>query len=151
MAAASGTIRAMIEIDKHTAISEDELVVTVSRSSGPGGQNVNKLNTRVTLFLDVANSVCLSDRQKARLRAALSTRMNKHGVLRVVSQKHRTQEGNRRAALERLQGLLAEALKPKPVRRKTRVPAGAKERRLKEKKQRSLLKQQRTGRGWPKE
>ena len=105
----------------------------------------------MTLFLDVANSVCLSDRQKDRIRAALSTRMNKHGVLRVVSQKHRTQEGNRRAALERLQGLLAEALKPKPVRIKTRVPAGAKERRLKEKKQRSLLKQQRTGRGWPNE
>jgi len=138
----------MIQIDRHTAISEDELVVKVSRSSGPGGQNVNKLNTRVTLFLDVADSANLSDRQKARLREALSTRMNKRGVLRVVSQKHRTQEGNRRAALERLQELLAEALKPRPVRKKTKVPAGARERRLKEKKQRSRLKQQRAGRDW---
>ena len=139
----------MIEIDRRTAISEEELLFKVSRSSGPGGQNVNKLNTRVTLFLDVAHSPNLSDRQKMRLRSALSTRMDKHGVLRVVSQKHRTQEGNRRAALERLRELLAEALKPKPIRKKTKVPAGARERRLREKKHRGVLKQQRGKPDWP--
>jgi ribosome-associated protein len=139
----------MIEINRYTALSEEELLFKASRSSGPGGQNVNKLNTRITLFLDVANSPNLSDRQKMRLRTALSTRMDKHGVLRVVSQKHRTQEGNRRAALERLQGLLAEALKPEPVRKKTKVPVGARERRLREKKRRGALKQQRGTRDWP--
>jgi len=139
----------MIEINRYTTLSEGELLFKASRSSGPGGQNVNKLNTRVTLFLDVANSPNLSDRQKMRLRTALSTRMDKHGVLRVVSQKHRTQEGNRRAALERLQGLLAEALKPRPIRKKTKIPAGAREKRLREKKRRGVLKQQRGKRDWP--
>lgn len=141
----------MIEINRHTTISEEELVFKVSRSSGPGGQNVNKLNTRVTVFLDVANSLSLSDRQKQRLRQVLATRMDKHGVLRVVSQKHRTQEGNRRAARERLCELMADALTPKPVRKKTRVPAGARKRRLQEKKRRSVLKQQRSKRDWPEE
>lgn len=139
----------MIEINRYTALSEEELLFKASRSGGPGGQNVNKLNTRVTLFLDVANSPNLSDRQKMRLRTALSTRVDKHGVLRVVSQKHRTQEGNRRAALERLQQLVAEALKPDPVRKKTKIPAGARERRLREKKRRGALKQQRGKRDWP--
>lgn len=143
----SGAYR-MIEINRYTAISEEELVFKASRSSGPGGQNVNKLNTRVTVFLDVAGSPNLSDWQKQRLRQALPTRMDKRGVLRVVSQKHRTQEGNRRAALERLVELMAEALAPKPVRKKTRVPAGARKRRLQEKKRRGVLKQQRGKRDW---
>ncbi|MHC4519243.1 MAG: alternative ribosome rescue aminoacyl-tRNA hydrolase ArfB, partial [Planctomycetota bacterium] len=138
----------MIQVDGHTAISEDELVFKASRSSGPGGQNVNKLNTRVTLFLDVATSAGFSDIQKERIRTALSTRVDKHGVLRVVSQKHRTQEANRRAAIERLRELLAEALKPQPVRKKTKVPARARERRLKDKKHRSALKSQRTKKDW---
>ena len=144
-----GTIAAMIEIDRHTSIPESELTCKVSRSGGPGGQNVNKLNTRVTLFLDVGGSPSLSEAQKRRLRQALATRMDKHGVLRVVSQKHRTQEANRRAAVERLTELMAEALKPKPVRKKTKVPTGAKERRLQEKKRRSSLKQQRSKPNWP--
>jgi ribosome-associated protein len=139
---------AMIQIDGHTILSEDELVVKVSRSSGPGGQNVNKVNTRVTLLLDVAASTSFSDAQKRRIREALATRIDKCGVLRVVSQKHRTQEANRRAALERLCELLGEALKPKPVRRKTRVPARAREQRLKDKKHRSVLKNQRTNKDW---
>jgi len=142
---------AVIQIDGHTSISEDELVAKVSRSGGPGGQNVNKLNTRVTLFLDVANSDNFTDAQKRRIRTTLSTRVDKHGVLRVVSQKHRTQEANRRAALERLCELLAEALKPRPVRKKTKVPARARRQRLKDKKHRSAIKNQRTTKDWEKE
>jgi len=138
----------MIAIDKNTSISADELVFKVSRSGGPGGQNVNKVNTRVTVFWDVVHSPDLSQGQKRRIRTALATRMDKHGVLRVVSQKHRTQEANRRAALERLEELVSEALKPKPVRKKTKVPPSARRKRLKEKKQRSLLKQQRAGKDW---
>jgi len=134
---------AMIEIKKGIFISEDELVFKFSRSSGPGGQNVNKVNTRVTLFFDVPNCEGLSGIQKQRILKRLATRANKNGVVRVVSQRHRTQKANRQAALERLVELLTEAIKTKPVRKKTKIPTSAKLRRLEEKKRRSLLKRQR--------
>lgn len=133
----------MIEITKDTFIDEDELVFRASRSGGPGGQNVNKVNTRVTLFFDVAGCEVLSDIQKQRILARLSTRADKNGIIRVVSQKFRTQKANRRAAVERLQELLRTALKTKPVRKKTKVPERARLRRLEEKKRRSILKRQR--------
>jgi ribosome-associated protein len=134
----------MIEISGDTFIKEDELVFKVSRSSGPGGQNVNKLNTRVTLLFDVANCGSLSDTQKQRILALLASRADKNGVLRIVSQKFRTQRANRRAAVERLQQLLIGALKTKPVRKKSKVPYAVKQRRLEEKRRRSMLKQQRS-------
>ena len=137
-----------MEIGSDTIVPDRELVFTSSRSSGPGGQNVNKLNTRVTVRFDVAGSPSLSEEQKGRIRAELATRIDKRGVLRVVSQKHRSQEANRQAAIERLGQLIQDALKDKPVRKKTKPSAGARERRLKEKRQRSRLKQQRAGRDW---
>jgi len=133
----------MIEIKKGTFISEDELVFKTSRSSGPGGQNVNKISSRVTVFFDAANCQRLSDTQKRQILARLATRANKNGVIRVVSQRHRSQKANRDAAVERLRQLLTTALKNKPVRKKTKVPYQATQRRLEEKKRRSLLKQQR--------
>jgi ribosome-associated protein len=138
----------MIEIARNTFLAEEELTFTTSRSGGPGGQNVNKLNTRVTVLFDVGHSPSLSEDQKRRIAGELSSRMDRQGVLRVVSQKHRSQEANRRAAVERLQQLLQEVLKPVPVRRKTKVPAAARERRLEEKRQRSRLKSQRGMRDW---
>ena len=138
----------MIEIAQNASIAEEELTFKTSRSSGPGGQNVNKLNTRVTVLFDVGNSPSLSEDQKRRIVSELSGRMDRQGVLHVVSQKHRSQEANRRTAVERLQQLLREALKPMPVRRKTRVPAAARERRLEAKRQRSRLKSQRGARDW---
>ena len=134
----------MIEIASNVFINEEELVFKTSRSSGPGGQNVNKVNTRVTLFFDVANCGSLSDWQKQRILTCLATRADKNGVLRVVSQKFRTQGANRRAAVERLQELLAGTLKTKPIRKKSKVSYAAKKRRLEEKKRRSLLKRQRS-------
>lgn len=134
----------MIEITGDTFINEDELVFKVSRSSGPGGQNINKVNTRVTVFFDVANCENLSDTQKQRILARLATRVDKNGVLRVVSQKFRTQRANRKAAVERLQQLLAGAIKTRPIRKKSKVPYAAKQRRLEEKRRRSLLKRQRS-------
>lgn len=136
----------MIDIIDDIFICEDELVFKASRSGGPGGQNVNKVNTRITLFFDVANCESFSDVQKRRILSRLSTRADKNGLVRVVSQRFRTQKANRRAAVERLQQLLAEALKTRPVRKKTRVPYAAKKRRLEEKRRRSLLKQQRAKR-----
>lgn len=136
----------MIEIAQDISIHEDELVFKTSRSSGPGGQNVNKVNTRVTLFFDVACCECFTEEQKKQILTRLSGRADKRGVIRVVSQKHRTQKANREAAVERFQLLLAEALKKRPVRKKTRIPYAINQRRLEEKKKRSLLKQQRARR-----
>ena len=133
----------MIEIKKGTYISEDELVFKASRSSGPGGQNVNKISSRVTVFFDAANCQSLSDTQKRQILSRLATRADKKGVIRVVSQRHRSQKANRDAAVERLRQLLTAALKTKPVRKKTKVPYQAKQQRLEEKRRRSLLKQQR--------
>jgi len=129
-------------------VSEDKLVFKASRSAGPGGQNVNKLNTRVTLFFDVPNATTFSDMQKQRILKRLATRADKNGVVRVVSQKFRTQTANRRAAVERLQELLTEALKTPPMRKKTKLPERARQRRLEEKRRRSLLKQQRAKGNW---
>ena len=133
----------MIEIKKGTYISEDELVFKASRSSGPGGQNVNKISSRVMVFFDAANCQSLSDTQKRQILSHLATRADKNGVIRVVSQRHRSQKANRDAAVERLRQLLTAALKTKPVRKKTKVPYQAKQQRLEEKRRRSLLKQQR--------
>ncbi len=138
----------MIEIGKGVFISEDDLIFKASRSSGPGGQNVNKVNTRITLMFDVAHCEGFSDVQKQRILKRLATRADKNGVIRVASQKFRTQQANRRAAVERLQILLRDALKARPIRKKTKVPYSAKRRRLEEKRQRSFLKQQRTKRDW---
>lgn len=139
-------INDMIEITDNISICDDELIFKASRSSGPGGQNVNKVNTRITLFLDVANCGSFSDVQKRRILSRLATRADKNGLVRVASQKFRTQKANRRAAVERLQQLLAEALKTRPVRKKTKIPYAAKQRRLEEKRRRSLLKRQRAKR-----
>ena len=136
----------MIEIKDGIEISEESIVFKFSRSGGPGGQNINKVNTRVTALFDVANCESFSDGQKKRILTRLSTRANKDGVVRVVSQKFRTQKANRRTAVERLGELLREALRKKPVRKKTKVPEAVKRQRLEEKRRRSLLKRQRAKR-----
>ena len=135
----------MLSVGPNAAIDPGQLVFKYSRSSGPGGQNVNKLNTRVTLFFDVTNCSTLSPSQKKRILNKLATRADKNGVVRVVSQKYRTQNANRRAAIERLTSLIADALKRKPRRRKTSVPKWANQKRLTEKKKRSQLKKLRIG------
>jgi ribosome-associated protein len=133
----------MIKISRGIFISEDELVFKFSRGGGPGGQNVNKVNTRVTVRFDAANSGSFSDEQKGQILKRLASRADKNGVIRVVSQRYRTQKANRRAAVERLEELLRGVLKKKAVRRKTRVPEAAKRERLEKKKRRGFLKRQR--------
>jgi len=138
----------MIKIGRGIFISEDELVFKFSRGGGPGGQNVNKVNTRVTVLFDAANSRSFSDEQKGQILRRLASRADKDGVIRVVSQRYRTQKANRRAAVERLEELLREALKKKAVRRKTKVPEAAKRERLEKKKRRGFLKKQRAGKSF---
>ena len=136
----------MAEYEDWGEILSEELVFKHSRSSGPGGQNVNKVNTRVTVLLDVAGSSGFTEWQKKRILKRLSSRATKEGVVRVVSQRYRTQKANRRAAVERLAELLSEALKNKPIRKKTRIPAHTKQHRLEQKRHQSRLKGQRSQR-----
>jgi ribosome-associated protein len=134
----------LIKITEKFSIPISELMFTACRSSGPGGQNVNKVNTRVTLWFDVVNSSGLSTQQKEMIRDHLPTRMNKEGVLRVVSQKYRSQAQNRNTTIERFVSLLHEALKEELPRKKMTIPYAARRRRLKEKKHRSLIKHDRS-------
>ncbi len=128
------------------AIPFDELRFTASPSSGPGGQHVNKVSTRVTLLFDVDGSPSLTEAQKARLRAALAGRIAKDGVLRLVSQTTRSQSANKELAVERFVALVREALTPRPPRRKTRASLASKLRRLETKSRRGAVKRQRAGR-----
>jgi ribosome-associated protein len=125
-------------------IPDDELEFTTSRSSGPGGQNVNKVSTRVTLLWDVQHSASLSDQEREAVRNRLGGRINRNGILRVVSQRHRTQSANREAALARFADLISEALTEAPERVPTDVPMLVNKRRLEDKRRRSRVKQTRT-------
>jgi ribosome-associated protein len=137
----------MIEINRTLRIPEGELTFTASHSSGPGGQNVNKTSTRVTLRFDVLGSLSLSEEQKALLFERLGGRINREGVLQVTSQQFRSQAMNRDNALGRFVSLLRAALKPLPPRRRTRPPAGAAERRLLSKKRQGQRKKERSSTG----
>jgi ribosome-associated protein len=134
----------MVEINPSLSLPDGELELRTSRSAGPGGQNVNKLETRVTVRFDVAGSPSLTDDQRRRIQERLGTRISKAGVLQVSSQRHRTQAANREAAVARLAGLLAAALEPEAERKPTRMPKAAKRRRLEEKRRRGRLKAERT-------
>jgi ribosome-associated protein len=130
----------MIEIKDGTSIPESEIHFTFSRSSGPGGQNVNKVNTRATLLFDVRNTQSLTLEQKELILERLKGRINREGTLRVISHRHRTQGENRDAAMARFEELLHDALEPGKVRKRTKVPYITREKRLEEKKRRSEIK-----------
>ena len=125
-------------------IPGDELKVRFTRSSGPGGQNVNKRSTRAEISFPVATSRALSERQRKLALERLGSRVDARGRIHVVSSSGRTQAENRVLALARLQGLLADALRPPPrARRATKPSKGAVEKRIKQKKQRSEVKRAR--------
>jgi ribosome-associated protein len=136
----------VIEITDRISIPEDELKFTASRSSGPGGQNVNKVSTRVTLWFDLINSPSLSEEDKELIMIRLGSRVGKDGVFRITSQQTRSQAANREIAIERFVELLRTAMTPVPIRKKTRVSRKAKLRRIEEKRQHGALKHERSKR-----
>jgi ribosome-associated protein len=134
----------MVRISDTLDIPESELTFVTSRSSGPGGQNVNKVNTRVSLLWPLTDSPSVSETQRERLRERLPGRINKEGILQVSSQRHRTQLANKEAAVTRFAGLLAEALSEVAPRVPVRVPPSLDQKRVQEKRRRGRLKRERS-------
>jgi ribosome-associated protein len=133
----------MIRITDRIGIDESEIHESFVRSSGPGGQNVNKLSTAVQLRFDVRHSPSLPNDVALRLMRLAGRRMTKDGVLVLIAQNHRTQERNRAEALDRLIDLIRQAaVRPVP-RRATKPTRAAKQKRIEGKKHRSEIKARR--------
>jgi ribosome-associated protein len=130
----------MIRVTASISIDEQEIEESFIRSSGPGGQNVNKLATAVQLRFDVRHSPNLPDDVRQRLERLAGRRLTRDGVLVITAQQYRTQERNRDDALARLVALIQEAaVRPVP-RRKTRPTLASRKRRLEGKRRRSTIK-----------
>jgi len=135
----------MIRITDHISIDESELDESFIRSSGPGGQNVNKLSTAVQLRFDVRRSPSLPGDVRGRLERLAGRRLTRDGVLIITAQNHRTQERNRADAQDRLVELIRQAaVRPIP-RRATKPTKASRRRRLDSKKRRSGIKALRGG------
>lgn len=128
-------------VDKDQLIKELEFKAT--RSSGKGGQNVNKVSTKVELRFDVSNSLLLSDNEIVRISEKLKNRISLEGILILSSDSERTQLGNKRKVFELFLSLIEKALHKPKKRIKTKPTKASKERRLKEKKIKSDRKQSR--------
>lgn len=121
-------------------INPAELRFSTSRSSGPGGQNVNKVNTKVELRFNIPESQSLTSEEKDRIMSLLKNRISNEGDLLIVSQSERTQSGNRKKAEENFYRILAKTLTIKPMRKATRPTMASKEKRVENKKRRGMLK-----------
>jgi ribosome-associated protein len=131
----------MIRVTPAIALADTEISEEFMRASGPGGQNVNKVETAVRLRFDAAHSPSLPEPVRARLMRLAGARLTREGELIIEAQRHRTRERNRADALERLIDLIRQAAAPPPPPRiKTRPTKGSKLRRLDGKKQRGDLK-----------
>lgn len=121
-------------------IPEAELEITASRSSGPGGQHVNKTDTRISVRWNVKNSAVLTETLRKRLQVNLMTRLTDDRDLLVHCDTHRSQRRNRDEALQRLAALVRQALVPPKVRKRTRPTAASRRKRLEDKRRRSDVK-----------
>lgn len=125
-------------ISAHQILSE--ISFKTSRSGGKGGQNVNKVSSKVELNWNIQTSSLISEEQRELLLNKLSHKLTKEGVLQIISQADRSQLGNKQLVLEKLDELLAYAFKIVKNRKETKVPRGVKERRLFVKKKKAEIK-----------
>jgi ribosome-associated protein len=129
-------------------IPERDLEIRFVRASGPGGQNVNKVASAVQLRFDLLHSTALEERVKARLRALAGQRLNEDGSVLIIARRHRTQDQNRRDALERLAELIQRASVEPKARHATKPTRASKERRLEHKRVRKKTKNLRGRVSW---
>ena len=139
---------ARVRITSRIAIDEGDLEERFVLSSGPGGQNVNKVASAVQLRFDILHAQNLSDDLRARLRKLGGHRVTREGILVLNANRHRSQERNRADARERLFALIRAAAVVPPKRKKTKPPAASKERRIKGKLVRGMLKRARAKPEW---
>ena len=133
----------MIQITETIFIDEGEIQLDFIRSSGPGGQNVNKVSTTVQLRFNVTESLSLSDEIRRRLIHIGGNKLTRDGILVITARRYRSQEQNRKDALQRLVNLIRKAALPRKTRRKSAPTAASKQRRLYDKRHRSRIKRQR--------
>lgn len=119
---------------------DQELKFSFNRSSGPGGQNVNKVNTKVELRFDIANSQILTVEEKTIILTKLQNKINQEGILIIISQSTRSQLKNKRESIIKFYDLINKTLKPQKKRKTKSISKAAKEKRLKEKKVQSEKK-----------
>ncbi|MCP4899084.1 MAG: aminoacyl-tRNA hydrolase [bacterium] len=132
-----------LQIIPSLSIPLSELSFHYARSSGPGGQNVNKVETKVTLLFPVGESRSLNDHQRDLILSRLSKRINKDGNLRVTTDSHRTRGANQNAVIDRFVRLLREALHEAKPRRRSNVPKRQRRKRMENKRRKSQKKQMR--------
>jgi ribosome-associated protein len=138
----------MLSISGQIEIPDDELEWKFIRSSGPGGQNVNKVASAVQLRFLLARNTSLPVAVRNRLRRLAGQRLIDDGSILLSARAERSQEQNRRAALERLAALIRAAMVEPKIRKKTRPSRASMERRIESKKHRAGTKRQRSGHGW---
>jgi ribosome-associated protein len=136
-----------IQIDASIAIPREELDLRYARSSGPGGQNVNKVASKAVLRFDLRRSPSLPETARQRALSRLANRITRGGELVLSCDTYRDQPRNRDAVLRRFQLLLAAAVAPPRIRRRTKPSRAVKEQRLSDKKRRSSLKRDRRSLG----